>query len=328
MNFNVVYASDEGFSKYAAISILSLLKYNPEVNIYFLDAGISNIFKKELMILVESNSNKAVLKFINVKAYLDTLKDTLPSLENSYATYARLYIEKLLPANVNSCIYLDCDTLINGDLKNIFFYNNLFPVYMCYDIVSRNHKRQIGFNINEPYYNAGVILINLGLWRKGNYSNQITTLLTQKHNFRFHDQDILNIIFKDHIGILPFCFNVQTQFFYFYYQKVVRMAYCLPRNCFYEKKDFSLSDTDIKIYHLTSVPFMIRPWYRNSNHLCKKLFDTYVQKTPWKNFFYRCELNLSLRQKLIKRLYELLPHRVSSCIIGIMHLIFNLLYKY
>ena len=55
----------------------------------------------------------------------------------------------------------------------------------------------------NPYINAGVLLINLKLWRKDNLSFKLTDAIEKnKENFLLGDQDAINFVCKNKIKIM------------------------------------------------------------------------------------------------------------------------------
>jgi len=59
----------------------------------------------------------------------------------------------------------------------------------------------------EPYFNSGVLLMDLVAWRKEKYGPQVMECI-EKGNFRHHDQDGLNKVFRKNWQMLPLRWNV------------------------------------------------------------------------------------------------------------------------
>jgi lipopolysaccharide biosynthesis glycosyltransferase len=108
-------------------------------------------------------------------------------------------------------LYLDADILVQGDLSELW-KTKLEDSYaagvadMYIDLI--DYKKEIGFDKNDLYVNAGVILFNLAAIRQDNMQKKLlsaTKELSQK--VKFQDQDIINIVFKNRIKAIPDKFN-------------------------------------------------------------------------------------------------------------------------
>lgn len=112
-----------------------------------------------------------------------------------------------------------------------------------------------------------MMLINIPEWNKNNISNKLIDLLNNSsYNFKFPDQDALNLILTKKIKYLPRKFN------YF--------------NGFYPWHKDSITNKEIILLHFTSSP---KPWDLGwevssmSNDYNRDLYKTYENQTPWKN---------------------------------------------
>lgn len=131
-----------------------------------------------------------------------------------------------------------------------------------------NQSRNNALNLeNHIYFNSGMLLINIQEWNKYNISNKLIEILsTTSYDFKFPDQDALNLILTQKIAYLPKKFN------YF--------------NGFYPWHKDSITNKEIILLHFTSSP---KPWDLGwevssmSNDYNRDLYKTYENQTPWKN---------------------------------------------
>ncbi|HDR1453451.1 TPA: glycosyltransferase family 8 protein, partial [Pasteurella multocida] len=89
----------------------------------------------------------------------------------SLATYARLKAVDYLPSDVNKIIYLDIDTLVFDDLTPLWETNiENYGVAACFDSFVEyeipEHKYTISLSSQHYYFNAGVMIFNLDIWRE------------------------------------------------------------------------------------------------------------------------------------------------------------------
>ena len=127
------------------------------------------------------------------------------------ATYYRLLIPQLI-FKYDKIIYADVDIIFRSDLTEVYDIN-LEDEYVAatYDlgmILSRDgqkYLRKIGLT-SMQYMQAGFILLNAKKIREDNLITQFTTLY--KNNYKFQDQDILNITCLKRHKLLPFKYNM------------------------------------------------------------------------------------------------------------------------
>ncbi|WP_297646842.1 glycosyltransferase [uncultured Treponema sp.] len=315
---NIVYTCQENYANIAGISIFSLLKtnLNEYIHIYFLDSGLSENSKNRMRNLCKSHG-KSYIDFFDVSLLLKKYSDKLTAFQNNYATYAKLFTEMLLPKNINDCLYIDADTIILSSLSEIFNNKDKFTLSMGYDVVHKNHKKNISMKVSEPYFNAGVIFMNLKKWRENNYSEKILKFISEKNSFIYGDQDIFNLVFRNDIGKLDFKNNVITQFFFFKKLWLIRLLYKLNDNNFYNKSEFNFSK--INIIHFTYFPFILRPWFLGSNHPYVNYYYNMINESPYKKDFKIVKFKQPRRRKLIQILNRNL---IVVTIVGFMSKIF------
>lgn len=112
---DIVYCINNNYVPYIEVSICSLLENNKEhnINIHILINDISNENKKCLQNLVQKYNQKIIFHIVD-DSPLNALKDTW-----SIYIWYRILIPDIL-INVNKCLYLDADTLIVGDIYDLF----------------------------------------------------------------------------------------------------------------------------------------------------------------------------------------------------------------
>lgn len=71
----------------------------------------------------------------------------------------------------------------------------------------REKVNSIGLDTDELYFNSGVMVLDVAQWREKNYGKQVLEAVTT-HQFRHHDQDGLNKIFKGIWQELPLRWNI------------------------------------------------------------------------------------------------------------------------
>ena len=279
---NVVFASDENYVSFLKISLNSLLEHNinefKKINIFILDDGISDKSKKSIEKLALEYSES--ITFIKTKQ-LEKMNITILGLERnlnktSFTTYSRLFISTLLPTDIDKVLYLDCDSLIVNSIKEL--WNLDISNYYCgavFDGINTSVKERLGFEKDENYFNAGVLLINLKKWRENNVEEKfIEFMINNQNKFYQHDQGIINNIFKDHIEIISPKYNLQNYFQILDYN-LARKYICMETE-YYTKEIIDESQKNPVFLHFCGLNYD-RPWY-NKNHPKAGLFREYAKK--------------------------------------------------
>ena len=121
-------------------------------------------------------------------------------------TYFRYMIAEVLP-NISRVLYLDGDTIVNGDICELF--DTDLTNYYCAG-VSDIYIESVGYKktlrLDGLYINAGVILFNLDEMRKTDIAEKLFKL-TAENNFKYQDQDTINVTFNGKIKELDCIYN-------------------------------------------------------------------------------------------------------------------------
>ena len=125
----------------------------------------------------------------------------------NWCAYFRLKLGSVLPQELTKALYLDVDTLILRDIRELFAYDlgecaiGAVRSGLSGDSIKivREHKIHA-----QNYFNSGVLLINLPKWRTKDLA-----LIHTKEYAEYADQDFLNLIFRDSVCFLPYHYNLQ-----------------------------------------------------------------------------------------------------------------------
>jgi lipopolysaccharide biosynthesis glycosyltransferase len=131
--------------------------------------------------------------------------------------YARLLIDRILPAGIGRVIYLDCDTLVltpierlyERDLEGMAIAAAPDPVRLL-NMLGRDMREKAGiFEPTAPYFNSGVLLIDMEKFAATDVPGWIEVMHANGLIGRLYfDQDMLNLMFAGNWTALPWRFNV------------------------------------------------------------------------------------------------------------------------
>lgn len=279
---NILLSSDDNYARHMGVVIYSVLTTNTDVaaiRFFIVNNGISQENKEKITEMVQPFSN-AEVNYIDFGPWEKHLQ--LNMLWNiSMSSYGRLFVGEMLPKDVNRILYLDCDMLVCDSLCELWrteMGNNVIGAVM--DYVPFQTKKGVGLSNDELYFNAGMLLINLDLWRKFNIGKVCLDFINKRHgNVLHHDQGTLNGVLKKRWFKLPLKYNVMT------------INYVLPdrqhhkrakeKNYFSEEEVLSAKSSPV-ILHFTP-SYTTRPWVSGCVHPLKHLYWNTLRLTPWAN---------------------------------------------
>lgn len=258
-----VYATDEKFVKLTAVSLYSLLKTNPGVNVIILaddiSAESSNLFKRL------ADTHGGTVRIIDTREALKKIKSTGTSEYVSYSTYARLFIPELLGSEFDRVIYLDGDTIVVSSLNPLQSFNlNDKPFAIGYDCICNKYKRILGLPPDAPYFNAGVLVMDVAKWSHRKCSERIFKHMQEVwHDAILGDQDYFALLLADDAAILPPEYNFLTHFQMFKTRKAALCATGTPECVWYSEAQYAEAQKRPIIHHFLGHT-LGRPWYRES----------------------------------------------------------------
>jgi lipopolysaccharide biosynthesis glycosyltransferase len=254
---------------------------------------------------------------------LENLHWLSPSLEEfqelpvtEYAdieVYSRLLAPKVLPSDWDKVLYLDCDMVILEDLSPLYdMACNDSAVHAVRDqigLVSETHGvfnfAEMGIPPNTPYFNSGVLLINLRHWRQHNVTGRVFDYLNKhQKSVACWDQGGLNAILHNSWTELDPTWNQMR---------------CSLQPERWKQLGRSMSDwkrtiTHPKIIHYTD---QYKPWI--SDRLPGySYFFKYLKRTDYRGTFQGPRLELAIGFRLNYYLWRLdkyfrdLPRRIKS----------------
>lgn len=199
----IVSASDNNFVPGLIVLIYSAWFNNPGARFYVIDAGISPEGRARLSSFCEDRSISCEILIADP----DTLARLPDPKHWSSATYARLLIPDLLPDH-SRAIYIDGDAVVNSDISELWTMdlgNNLVAGVLD-GMMKPSYLAEIGLNADN-YINAGVLIMNLDLWRAEQTGSQMIDQLIRHPDLGYADQTAINLVARDRILYIDRKFN-------------------------------------------------------------------------------------------------------------------------
>jgi len=258
---NIAFVSDENYSKYMLVTIASIINNYDQtykINFYVLDTGITISMKKFIFQKLSSQKNIDI-EFIKINTEkIDTFKT---KTHVSISAFAKIYIAQLI--DKERVIYLDCDLIINHNIIDLWNqFEEDIPLQAVWNPFYNYDNNYIGLGPNDKTFNSGVMLLNLGLLRTQNASNDLIDFL-EKYNdkTKLHDQAAFNAVFKNDWEELEYKWNYQASMILSSYKELGIS----------KEEYFDLYDNP-SIIHFTSNS---KPWQLRNAHPYKEKYLQY-----------------------------------------------------
>lgn len=261
---DVLYQSDNNYAVVTGVSIVSLLENNRDIDtltIHLVDGGITkqnliNIKKivarygRDIHIIDGKSIEKKLIEF-KCRPY-----------KGSYVTYYKLLAYNMIEGGADRVLMLDGDILVLQSLRELA----VLPLegYVMAEVrdpyMPRYLTKQIGIPADQPYFSAGVMLINLRAWKAQKCEERIVShWAKRKSDYLFADQDITNLLFGKKIKELHAKYNFYSKNFMIHpYERILM-------NISKQMLEDVLKTGPVCV-HCIDESWRSRPWFRGNQH--------------------------------------------------------------
>lgn len=302
----IVYNCDDAYCCHTAASIASLFDSNKEaaeICIYVLGNGICAESEAKLLQLARLAGQGRSLHVILLTDFAKQVREAagmeLDAGKFTLTALARMFTADFLPKTEQRALYLDCDTIVTGSLWPLFS----MPLSGCAAAMAmeptiyQEVRTSLGLLPDMPYFNAGMILMDLAAWRRENVRDTCMAVYRAAGGkFLFSDQDCLNKALKGRVLPVSQQWNFLSNYAYRHYAELVKTARWY--GLFQKQQAFEAAKRCPVVVHFAGDE---RPWIAGNRNPYRKLYWKYIQKTAYHN------------QKPVekKRMYMLAYHAVN-----------------
>lgn len=266
--FHIAFCIDERFFMPMGVTIASIIANNPDQHFTFHILSF-NIPQEHINRAKQFEKNPHIsIQFhpINLKEF-SQFERYIAGSPYSLAIFVRLVIPMVLADYCDKVLYLDADMLCVDRLCDLIKFDVSDYIAAAVHDVDLVQQRQIkSLELKHGhYFNSGMMLINIPKW----LDNKITTkaldvLNDKKWNFRFPDQDCLNIVLDGQIRYASYRWN--------YLYNISANIRANNKKLIYMKK--------AGIVHFAG---SIKPWANWIEHDVVTLFKQHHALSPWKD---------------------------------------------
>ena len=215
INIALCYSDNNGMYGKYVIATMASICHNTNEDICFY-IYVDHTTRKNNQYLFNKFLHNFNVKIIVIDVDFDNIALS-KSFQKHLPMLYRIYM--MSKCKEKKIIYLDGDTLVNGDIKRLWSINiDQYYAAVVNDVeltrktfINTTYYKKMGLNSNL-YFNSGVMLLNLEKIQHD--LNPICDLEIFSKKFQyamFWDQDYLNIIFKDKLLFIKEGFNYIPQ---------------------------------------------------------------------------------------------------------------------
>ncbi|ACL60704.1 glycosyltransferase family 8 protein [Methylobacterium nodulans] len=241
----VALCIDRAFFRHALVTVASLLDAGPrqplDVHIFYAEADPACMARIAALF---ADQDRHGCHFQKIS--LDRFEGFPVSDAISAGTYARLLLPYLMPRRAK-VLYLDADLIVLDDVAPLWRTElGAAPVAAVRDPFCDN-RPAIGFSPDEPYFNAGVLLMNLAVWRREGLAERVAAHIdAHGASLKYFDQDALNVVLRGRARFVDPRWNFQP-----------RMADATPADIACARAEFRRTRARPAIIHYTTPH---KPW--------------------------------------------------------------------
>jgi len=276
MSITIVCTIDDNYAQHCAVMLSSLFQNNQKTNfsIYIITDKLSLSNQRKLNKFL--SASKQNFQIIHIDKSL--LQNAPVTHHISLATYFRLFITEVIPADIEKVLFVDSDIIVRKSIDELWQTNiQNFSHAATISAGMDDYATVIGLPKDSLYFNAGLMLINLEAWRNLKVFERGCELISQQPDrLQWWDQDVLNILLHNYW--LPINLKWNSQPFIYDEEGLGKSPYQAK----YEKFKYLEAQLDPAIVHFVGGG-NAKPWYYDCQHPFRSEYTKYLATTPWKN---------------------------------------------
>lgn len=311
--YHVAYATNTKYAQYLAVSLYSLLSHqrldgDAQWHIHLLSED-NKVLAHPALQEIQERFPDAFLESHTIKA--ENYEGYQHKWYNLHSML-RGFLPDLIP-EIERLLYLDVDTLIVGDLTPLLNMDMRgCALGMVEEIFHRNPRgEKKAHKIGVPYFNSGVILMNLQQLREENFPQRFWEHMTSHlTDYDYPDQDTINVMYKNQILPLSQVYNVMNYTLHnweeygtpeleaeylacLYHPVVIHYAISAPWHQDLQRHPYNQLwlDANQQLKHRAKLTYKAKGWLRfkiwMKRHLCpsSKAFATTIEmlREQWKD---------------------------------------------
>lgn len=269
---NIVCTIDSSYIRHCAVMLRSLREYHPgnDLQIFIVHEALDPLERSKLVGYLGTFLPSVSL----LQVEPDLLSDFPVFGHISIATYFRLLLPSILPPILKRVLFIDSDIVINGSLLDL--WDTPLEGHAMAVVTDRNldmQRERLGLAHDSPYFNAGVMLIDLEQWRSANVLERgMAFAKSNAHILNNWDQDVLNHLFEKRVLLMHQRWNAMSHLW------GLDPAWLEARGGLSQEEQEAHDDP--VVIHFAGGGFA-KPWNYRCPHPWKDRYRQLVLLSPW-----------------------------------------------
>lgn len=264
--FHIAFCVDNHYFRAMGATMASIVANNPQQHFTFhvltFDAAPEHQARLKEM---EQRFNVYTELHILQESDFSKFNHFIQHSHYSLSIFTRLVIPSVLKGIAKKVLYMDADILCVGRMDDLIAFDlNDHIIAGVPDAPVTTRRRVKALELKDGrYFNGGVLLIDVDRWEAEDCTGQtLQALLQHSDRMRFNDQDALNMVFDGRAAFLDIKWN--------YLYDLIH--------------DLNINRTsmrqvgDAALIHFAG---SVKPWAGWSDHAAVRLFNEYLQISPW-----------------------------------------------
>lgn len=297
-------------------SLLDACQDEERLNVAVVSMGITEESRRKIRKTAESFGREVLFRELPEERLLSGFSGLLDTGRFDVSTMGRLFLDELLPESWDRVLYLDCDTVVLKPLSRMYRRGlsgdaglsrvnrdrrglagdagrpreyqaprdgtpGNAPAVMAAvqePTIYPEVRAYLGLRPEDPYFNAGVLLIDLKAFRREQLFPAVRRFYgTAAEQCLFNDQDALNgcLELKGRIAGLPPVFNFFTNYRYFRYDTLAGLS---PSYSQVSRRQFAAAKRRPAVIHYAGAE---RPWVAGALNYYGRAYRLYLAMTPF-----------------------------------------------
>lgn len=282
---HVTCSLDSKYTRFAGVLMTSLFENNKEeyIVMHIMGFELSADDKRALKLICDGYSNDVVFYDIEEERFRG-----FPTTKQwNIATYFRLLLPNLIDSKVERVLYLDCDIICRGSIRELYDVNLQGNIIGAIEDHVMSPRMSLSYtndiNPDNFYFNAGVLLIDLQAWRGNHITSKCFDYLLS-HKPMHLDQDTLNSVLQNRWKHLSYRWNYMADF----------------HSAYFKQEEYEMDMRKTYPFYPVIIHFTgVKPWHHSNRSVFKTDFYRYQALTQWKDMIPKHTLKDKL-QNLIR----------------------------
>jgi lipopolysaccharide biosynthesis glycosyltransferase len=267
----IVFATDNAYCQHLAVALVTLFEHNQHLafDIRIVCVAVAEANKQRLLAVCQAHGRSARFLDFDPTPYVGFRVDG----HITWASYARIFLPALIEPEIGRVLYLDSDIVVLDAIDPLLDTDIGDHPIAGIPQPFTDRREELGIPADKPYVNAGVLILNLDVWRREAMTGRLVEFIeANAPRLKFHDQDTLNAFFHDRVLALPFRWNLHHHVFAATAQRL-GCSDAERRRIFAEPG----------IVHFTTAS---KPWHFVNDHAFKRAYLRALRKTPYRDYRY------------------------------------------